>query len=121
MAAVPLLLTAYQTLSKALRDLKDLPLAVVGVQAMSDALTHTAVFPPQPHPLAEQGGGEGSGRGGGSAVHLEPVEIAVQVCCLLSVRFLVGFGLRFRYRPGFVFWFGFGSGQGSGFRISHNL
>ena len=36
MAAVPLLLTAYQTLSKALRCLKDLPLAVVGVQAMSD-------------------------------------------------------------------------------------
>ena len=42
MAAVPLLLTAYQTLSKALRDLKDLPLAVVGVQPMSDGMAQAA-------------------------------------------------------------------------------
>ncbi|GAQ85560.1 U3 small nucleolar RNA-associated protein 22 [Klebsormidium nitens] len=52
---MPTLLDAFTKLSKRLRGLTDLPLKVVSVQPLSAALCHTAVFPPQPHPLAFDG------------------------------------------------------------------
>eukprot|EP00850_Spirogloea_muscicola_P014641 SM000106S13989 [mRNA] locus=s106:344809:353218:- [translate_table: standard] len=55
-ASVPALLDALDRLSKHLRACPDLPLTIVGVQPISAAFRHTAVFPPQPHPLAVEGG-----------------------------------------------------------------
>eukprot|EP00850_Spirogloea_muscicola_P007141 SM000035S13121 [mRNA] locus=s35:545349:553633:- [translate_table: standard] len=55
-ASVPALLDGLDRLSKHLRACPDLPLTVVGVQPISAAFRHTAVFPPQPHPLAVEGG-----------------------------------------------------------------
>eukprot|EP00271_Cylindrocystis_brebissonii_P021894 TRINITY_DN8150_c0_g1_i1.p1 TRINITY_DN8150_c0_g1~~TRINITY_DN8150_c0_g1_i1.p1 ORF type:complete len:850 (+),score=167.59 TRINITY_DN8150_c0_g1_i1:1152-3701(+) len=75
----PALQDAYTKLSAALRELKDLPLTIVGVQPLSEALTQTAVFPPRPHPLA--GAEEAPREPGGARVPacVEPLEIAVQL------------------------------------------
>ncbi|KAJ0526430.1 putative Nrap protein domain 1 [Helianthus annuus] len=46
------LLESFGTLSKRLRLLSDVPLAISSVQPLDSAFRHTSVFPPQPHPLA---------------------------------------------------------------------
>ncbi|KAG2615037.1 hypothetical protein PVAP13_3NG027500 [Panicum virgatum] len=46
------LLEAFDTLSKQLRLLDDVPLKISTVQPLDPAFRHTSVFPPEPHPLA---------------------------------------------------------------------
>lgn len=46
------LLESFETLSKRLRLLSDLPLKVTSVQPLDSAFRFTSVFPPEPHPLA---------------------------------------------------------------------
>ncbi|PNT65398.1 hypothetical protein BRADI_4g41717v3 [Brachypodium distachyon] len=46
------LLIAFDTLSKQLRLLDDVPLKISTVQPLDPAFRHTSVFPPEPHPLA---------------------------------------------------------------------
>ncbi|RLN30373.1 nucleolar protein 6 isoform X2 [Panicum miliaceum] len=46
------LLEAFDTLSKQLRLLDDVPLRISTVQPLDSAFRHTSVFPPEPHPLA---------------------------------------------------------------------
>nr|GEX34116.1 nucleolar protein 6 [Tanacetum cinerariifolium] len=46
------LLESFNTLSKGLRNLQDVPLAISSVQPLDSAFRHTSVFPPRPHPLA---------------------------------------------------------------------
>ncbi|XP_035833510.1 nucleolar protein 6 isoform X2 [Helianthus annuus] len=46
------LLESFGTLSKRLRLLSDVPLAISSVQPLDSAFRHTSVFPPRPHPLA---------------------------------------------------------------------
>ncbi|PKA50392.1 hypothetical protein AXF42_Ash013481 [Apostasia shenzhenica] len=50
------LFEAYETLSKHLRLLEDIPLRISSVQPVDPAFRHTAVFPPEPHPLAYERG-----------------------------------------------------------------
>lgn len=68
---------AMDSLSTRLRSLRDLPLPVVGVQPLSAALRGTAVYPPQPHPLAMEG--PVAGMSPPVAACLEPVEVALQL------------------------------------------
>ncbi|KAJ1264901.1 hypothetical protein BS78_08G037300 [Paspalum vaginatum] len=46
------LFEAFDTLSKQLRILDDVPLKISTVQPLDSAFRHTSVFPPEPHPLA---------------------------------------------------------------------
>ncbi|GJW21174.1 nucleolar protein 6 [Tanacetum coccineum] len=46
------LLESFNTLSKGLRNLQDIPLGISSVQPLDSAFRHTSVFPPRPHPLA---------------------------------------------------------------------
>ncbi|CAL4904049.1 unnamed protein product [Urochloa decumbens] len=46
------LLEAFDTLAKQLRQLDDVPLKISTVQPLDSAFRHTSVFPPEPHPLA---------------------------------------------------------------------
>ncbi|XP_039128764.1 nucleolar protein 6 isoform X2 [Dioscorea cayenensis subsp. rotundata] len=46
------LLGAFETLSKRLRNIKEIPLKISSVQPLDPALRHTSVYPPPPHPLA---------------------------------------------------------------------
>ncbi|XP_066359297.1 uncharacterized protein [Miscanthus floridulus] len=43
---------AFDTISKQLRLLDDIPLKISTVQPLDSAFRHTSVFPPEPHPLA---------------------------------------------------------------------
>ncbi|KAL4582607.1 hypothetical protein LXL04_007163 [Taraxacum kok-saghyz] len=45
------LLESFGTLSKRLRLLSEVPLAISSVQPLDSAFRHTSVFPPKPHPL----------------------------------------------------------------------
>lgn len=45
------ILEAFEALSKRLRLLEDIPLRISSVQPLDPAFRHTAVFPPEPHPL----------------------------------------------------------------------
>lgn len=55
-SVMPKLLEAFESLSKKLRAIENLPLKVVSVQPLSAAFRHTAVYYPQPHPLADESG-----------------------------------------------------------------
>ncbi|XP_066362820.1 uncharacterized protein [Miscanthus floridulus] len=46
------LLEAFDTISKQLRLLDDIPLKISTVQPLDSAFRHTSVFPPEPHPPA---------------------------------------------------------------------
>ncbi|XP_010254816.1 PREDICTED: nucleolar protein 6 isoform X2 [Nelumbo nucifera] len=48
------LLTAFEVLAKRLRNLEDIPLRVSSVQPLDPAFRFTSVFPPEPHPLANE-------------------------------------------------------------------
>ncbi|WJZ86013.1 hypothetical protein VitviT2T_005516 [Vitis vinifera] len=48
------LLEAFEVLSKRLHLLKDIPLKVSSVQPLDSAFRFTSVFPPEPHPLANE-------------------------------------------------------------------
>ncbi|GAV60039.1 Nrap domain-containing protein, partial [Cephalotus follicularis] len=48
------LLEAFDVLSKRLRLIEDIPLRVSSVQPLDSAFRFTSVFPPQPHPLANE-------------------------------------------------------------------
>ncbi|XP_043710808.1 nucleolar protein 6 isoform X3 [Telopea speciosissima] len=48
------LLAAYEALAKCLRALDDIPLRVSSVQPLDSAFRFTCVFPPEPHPLANE-------------------------------------------------------------------
>nr|ADN34232.1 nucleolar RNA-associated protein [Cucumis melo subsp. melo] len=48
------LLAAYEVLSKRLRSVEDIPLKVSAVQPLDSAFRYTSVYPPEPHPLAEE-------------------------------------------------------------------
>ncbi|KAK8923513.1 hypothetical protein KSP39_PZI019873 [Platanthera zijinensis] len=50
------LLEAFETLSKRLRLLEDIPLRISSVQPLDPAFRHMAVFPPEPHPLVYKKG-----------------------------------------------------------------
>ncbi|PKU81278.1 nucleolar protein 6 [Dendrobium catenatum] len=50
------LLETFETLSKRLRLLDDIPLRISSVQPLDAAFRHTAVFPPEPHPLVYEKG-----------------------------------------------------------------
>ncbi|KAF4390253.1 hypothetical protein F8388_019908, partial [Cannabis sativa] len=51
------LLEAFDVLSKRLRLIQDIPLKVSAVQPLDSAFRFTSVFPPEPHPLANEKGG----------------------------------------------------------------
>ncbi|GMN52485.1 hypothetical protein TIFTF001_021616 [Ficus carica] len=51
------LLEAFEDLSKRLRAIEDIPLKVSTVQPLDSAFRFTSVFPPEPHPLANEKGG----------------------------------------------------------------
>ncbi|KAL3680637.1 hypothetical protein R1sor_023593 [Riccia sorocarpa] len=53
-AVMPTILEAFETLSKRLRSMEDLPLRVVSVQPLSPEFRYAAVYYPQPHPLAAE-------------------------------------------------------------------
>ncbi|XP_038874530.1 nucleolar protein 6 [Benincasa hispida] len=48
------LLAAFEVLSKRLRSIEDIPLKVSAVQPLDSAFRYTSVYPPEPHPLAEE-------------------------------------------------------------------
>ncbi|OMO95209.1 Nrap protein [Corchorus capsularis] len=48
------LLGTYEELSTRLRSIEDIPLRISSVQPLSSAFRSTAVFPPEPHPLANK-------------------------------------------------------------------
>ncbi|XP_010533807.1 PREDICTED: nucleolar protein 6 [Tarenaya hassleriana] len=48
------LLGAFDVLSKCLREIEDIPLKVSSVQPLDSALRFTSVFPPEPHPVANE-------------------------------------------------------------------
>ncbi|KAM7251230.1 hypothetical protein ACFE04_023113 [Oxalis oulophora] len=50
------ILQAFDELSKRLRQIEDIPLKIFSVQPLDSALRSTSVFPPQPHPLANESG-----------------------------------------------------------------
>ncbi|KAK9948609.1 hypothetical protein M0R45_004177 [Rubus argutus] len=50
------LLAAFEILSKRLRLIEDIPLKVSTVQALDSAFRFSSVFPPEPHPLANEKG-----------------------------------------------------------------
>ncbi|PON74894.1 Nrap protein [Parasponia andersonii] len=50
------LLEAFEVLSKRLRLIQDIPLKVSTVQPLDSAFRFTSVFPPEPHPLANEKG-----------------------------------------------------------------
>ncbi|KAJ0961338.1 hypothetical protein J5N97_000600 [Dioscorea zingiberensis] len=50
------LLGAFETLSKRLRNLEEIPLRISSVQPLDPALRHTSIYPPVPHPLAFEKG-----------------------------------------------------------------
>ncbi|KAL5557295.1 hypothetical protein UlMin_039531 [Ulmus minor] len=72
------LLEAFETLSKHLRLIEDIPLKVSTVQALDSAFRSTSVFPPEPHPLANE-------KGGVIRLHkftpscIQPVEVMIQL------------------------------------------
>ncbi|KAG6557753.1 hypothetical protein Mapa_000520 [Marchantia paleacea] len=53
-AVMPKILEVLETLSKRLRSMENLPLHVVSVQPLSAEFRHSAVYYPQPHPLASE-------------------------------------------------------------------
>ncbi|XP_031255043.1 nucleolar protein 6 [Pistacia vera] len=48
------LLEAFEVLSKRLRLIEDIPLKISSVQPLDSAFRFTSVFPPEPHPLANE-------------------------------------------------------------------
>ncbi|KAG7034144.1 Nucleolar protein 6 [Cucurbita argyrosperma subsp. argyrosperma] len=48
------LLAAFEVLSKRLRSIEDIPLKVSAVQPLDSAFRYTSVYPPEPHPLADE-------------------------------------------------------------------
>ncbi|KAK9285428.1 hypothetical protein L1049_024621 [Liquidambar formosana] len=50
------LLGAFEVLSESLRKLEDIPLMVSSVQPLDPAFRSTSVYPPEPHPLANEKG-----------------------------------------------------------------
>ncbi|GLJ36464.1 hypothetical protein SUGI_0732270 [Cryptomeria japonica] len=53
-ASTSVLLDAFDVLSKRLRTLEGLPLNISSVQPLDSAFRQTSVFPPMPHPLANE-------------------------------------------------------------------
>ncbi|BBN14117.1 U3 small nucleolar RNA-associated protein 22 [Marchantia polymorpha subsp. ruderalis] len=53
-AVIPKILEVFENLSKRLRSLENLPLHIVSVQPLSAEFRHSAVYYPQPHPLASE-------------------------------------------------------------------
>lgn len=69
------LLESFGTLSKRLRLLSDVPLAISSVQPLDSAFRHTSVFPPRPHPLAN--GTKVGNRTRSTCI--EPLEVMIQL------------------------------------------
>ncbi|XAR73269.1 hypothetical protein NMG60_11007182 [Bertholletia excelsa] len=72
------LLEAFELLSKRLRLLKDIPLRVSSVQPLDSAFRFTAVFPPEPHPLAFEKGINRSLKKLTSSC-IQPLEVVIQL------------------------------------------
>uniref|UniRef100_A0A803Q1Y2 Nucleolar protein 6 n=1 Tax=Cannabis sativa TaxID=3483 RepID=A0A803Q1Y2_CANSA len=72
------LLEAFEVLSKRLRLIQDIPLKVSAVQPLDSAFRFTSVFPPEPHPLAnEKGGAVRLSRFTSSCI--QPLEVMIQL------------------------------------------
>lgn len=71
------LMEVLGTLSKRLRDIEDLPLKVVSVQPISPAFSHADVFPPQPHPLAQDASSQKIPNA--APVYMDPLKIMLQL------------------------------------------
>ncbi|CAM6124508.1 unnamed protein product [Calypogeia fissa] len=76
-SVMPKLLDAFETLSKRLRGIENLPLKIVSVQPLSAAFRHTAVYYPQPHPLADESAPQKLSQVFGACP--DPLEIVMQL------------------------------------------
>ncbi|KAJ7523478.1 hypothetical protein O6H91_18G051300 [Diphasiastrum complanatum] len=76
--SMPKLLDAFDSLSKHLRSLENIPLKVSSVQPLSSDFRHAAVFPPEPHVLA-RGGSKLTIRRHPIPACLDPLEIMIQL------------------------------------------
>lgn len=72
------LIEAFEILSKRLRLLNDIPLRVSSVQPLDPAFRFTAVYPPKPHPLANE---KGLGRRlqQSTSTCIQPLEVMIQL------------------------------------------
>lgn len=77
-STVSKLMEVFGNLSKRLRDIEDLPLKIVSVQPISPVFSHADVFPPQPHPVAEDASSQKIPTNA-VPVYVDPLEILLQL------------------------------------------
>ncbi|XP_058112388.1 uncharacterized protein LOC131255639 isoform X1 [Magnolia sinica] len=70
------LLRAFEVLSKRLRHVDGVPLSVSSVQPLDPAFRYTSVFPPEPHPLANE---KDVNRRSQFTTCIQPVEVMIQL------------------------------------------
>lgn len=71
------LIRALEVLSKRLRLLDEIPLKISSVQPLDPALSHTSVFPPEPHPLAFEKGVASMPKFATTCI--QPIEVMIQL------------------------------------------
>ncbi|CAL1360812.1 unnamed protein product [Linum trigynum] len=74
----PNLLGTFEILERRLRSIEDVPLKISHVQPLDPALRSTSVFPPEPHPLANEKGSGGKLSKLTSSC-IQPLEVMIQL------------------------------------------
>ncbi|KAL4197282.1 hypothetical protein AMTRI_Chr04g187510 [Amborella trichopoda] len=72
------MISAFDSLSKRLRSLEDLPLHVSSVQPLDSAFRQTSVFPPEPHYLAKEKNSSGKSHKFVPSC-IQPLEVMIQL------------------------------------------